>query len=502
MSAPDPALRHHRAWRAVVGVVAALVALAGLATPASAAGDAPADIRPRAGLEARGDLVDLPSVFAAGTAADYGSTDSVLLSGPLRDLVRTSTGQGYWLLGADGGVFTYGDAAFLGSTGGIVLNKPAVAMASTGSGAGYWFVASDGGVFAFGDAGFYGSTGGIRLNAPVVGMVPTATGRGYFLVASDGGVFTFGDATFRGSGGGSRLPSPAVALTAKPDGTGYWLLLEDGTVVGYGSAAPLPLNGTRIDRGVGYVDIQATPTCRGYWTLDADGQVVPYGDARTLQPQVSVNPGGRAVALASTPDGSGVWVATSGRIRAPSTAGSTGPFSFLVLDAAGRPGRWNPCAGPIRYLFNPRLAPSGGEQLLIDAFDYVGAITGLAFAYGGTTTEDPRTARVDGAIVVGWVEPFDAVGRGGSQYRRGASGGLVATNGAVFLNASYIGTIGVSWRGGAWGPVLLHELGHVLNLGHVDDPNQLMAAINTGQADFGSGDLAGLDRLGASQGCA
>ena len=61
---------------------------------------------------------------------------------------------------------------------------------------------------------------------------------------------------------------------------------------------------------------------------------------------------------------------------------------------------------------NAYLLRAGSEQLLIDAFDYVGAITGLAFAYGGTTTEDPRTARVDGAIVVGWVEPFDAVGLG------------------------------------------------------------------------------------------
>ncbi|MGH9055094.1 MAG: glycoside hydrolase family 5 protein [Acidimicrobiales bacterium] len=35
---------------------------------------------------------------------------------------------------------------------------------------GYWLVGADGGIFSFGDAGFYGSEGGKPLNAPVVGM--------------------------------------------------------------------------------------------------------------------------------------------------------------------------------------------------------------------------------------------------------------------------------------------------------------------------------------------
>ena len=446
-----------------MAVLAAIVALGTLApaarVEARAAVAAVDGTRPGGGLAGQGDLQDLPSVFTAGTAGDYGSTGPVLLSGPLRDLVRTSTGRGYWMLGTDGGVFTYGDAAFLGSTGGIVLNRPAVAMAATTSSNGYWFV------------------------------------------ASDGGVFTFGDAAFLGSGGGSALPSPAVALSAKPDGTGYWLLLSDGTVVGYGSASRLPLAASRVVRGVPSVDIQSTPTGRGYWVVEADGQVVPYGDAAVLQPTVSVNPGGKAVALAATPDGTGVWVATTGRIRPPGTATAMGPYTFLVVDSSGAPGRWNPCSGPIPFLFNPRLAPPGAEQLVIEAFEYLQGITGLHFTYGGPTTVDPRTARVDGSIVVGWVEPFDAVGRGGSQYRHG-SVGLVALNGSVFLNADYNDDLTVSWRGGAWGPVLLHEIGHVLNLGHVDDPQQLMNPVNTGQSDFGSGDLAGLQLLGASQGCA
>ena len=72
-------------------------------------------------------------------------------------------------------------------------------MAATPSGQGYWLVAADGGIFAFGDAVFDGSTGSIRLNQPVVGIAPFGNDAGYWLVAKDGGIFAFGGAPFLGS---------------------------------------------------------------------------------------------------------------------------------------------------------------------------------------------------------------------------------------------------------------------------------------------------------------
>ena len=50
------------------------------------------------------------------------------------------------------------------------LNQPIVGMASTPTGNGYWLVAADGGIFTFGDAAFHGSTGAMHLNQPIVGM--------------------------------------------------------------------------------------------------------------------------------------------------------------------------------------------------------------------------------------------------------------------------------------------------------------------------------------------
>lgn len=55
---------------------------------------------------------------------------SPLVSGPAGARVRgaSAPAQGYWLVGADGGIFTYGNSRFHGSTGHIRLNQPVVGM--------------------------------------------------------------------------------------------------------------------------------------------------------------------------------------------------------------------------------------------------------------------------------------------------------------------------------------------------------------------------------------
>jgi hypothetical protein len=75
----------------------------------------------------------------------------------------------------------------------------AMAIRTTPSGQGYWIVGSDGGVFTYGDAQFYGSLGDTDLDAPITDLEPTPTGCGYWLLGADGGVFTFGDAAFLGA---------------------------------------------------------------------------------------------------------------------------------------------------------------------------------------------------------------------------------------------------------------------------------------------------------------
>ncbi|HEX4246176.1 MAG TPA: hypothetical protein VHY77_11450 [Acidimicrobiales bacterium] len=158
------------------------------------------------------------------------------LNAPIVAMTATPSGNGYWMVGSDGGIFTFGDAGFFGSEGGMHLNKPIVGMAPTADGKGYWLVASDGGIFTFGDAGFYGSEGGSHLNQPIVGMAATASGNGYWLVASDGGIFTFGDAGFLGSEGGHPLAQPIVGMASTADSNGYWLGAADGGIFTFGDA--------------------------------------------------------------------------------------------------------------------------------------------------------------------------------------------------------------------------------------------------------------------------
>lgn len=114
----------------------------------------------------------LPSPCPAGVPEE---------SSPVVGIAATPDGKGYWLATSAGGVYTFGDALFFGSLGDVRLNAPIVGISASpppencgASGRppaqGYWLVGADGGVFAFGDAQFLGSATGSRLNAPMAGI--------------------------------------------------------------------------------------------------------------------------------------------------------------------------------------------------------------------------------------------------------------------------------------------------------------------------------------------
>jgi hypothetical protein len=63
-----------------------------------------------------------------------------------------TNGQGFWLLGSDGGVFTFGDAQFYGAAVGQVTGNDAVSITATPDGLGYLVLTTRDQIFAFGDA--------------------------------------------------------------------------------------------------------------------------------------------------------------------------------------------------------------------------------------------------------------------------------------------------------------------------------------------------------------
>ncbi len=175
-------------------------------------------------------------VFGLGTAPSLGNANT----SAGRAIAATAGGQGYYLVGAGGGVFAFGDARFYGSVPGLGKRvSNIVAMAVTADDRGYYLLGSDGGIFTFGDARFYGSLPGIGVRTQhVVGMVAYPASTGYLLVSRDGGVFNFGTGVrFYGSlpGIGVRVGNiVGIALTQDEDG--YWMAGSDGKVYGFGSA--------------------------------------------------------------------------------------------------------------------------------------------------------------------------------------------------------------------------------------------------------------------------
>jgi hypothetical protein len=241
-------------------------------------------------------------VRATDTAGNQSTSDALI--------VTVENGNGYWLVGSDGGVFAFGAAGFFGSMGGERLNSSVLGIEPTPTKNGYWLLAGDGGVFAFGDAGFFGSTGDQKLNAPILGLVPTPTGKGYWLFAPDGGVFTFGDAAFLGAPAGENPTSPIVAMRAAPDGNGYWLVARNGKVYSYGSATSLKgLDGTTLNAPI--VGVAATPTGKGLWLVGADGGVFGLGDAAFHGSTGDLHLNSPIIAIVATPSGKGYWLLAS-----------------------------------------------------------------------------------------------------------------------------------------------------------------------------------------------
>ena len=95
-------------------------------------------------------------IFAFGSAEFRGSMGGLPLNAPVVGLVPDGDGRGYWLVAADGGVFAF-DAPFRGSMGGRRMNAPVVGLVRYGDG--YLMVGADGGVFTFSTLPFRGSLG-------------------------------------------------------------------------------------------------------------------------------------------------------------------------------------------------------------------------------------------------------------------------------------------------------------------------------------------------------
>ena len=236
-------------------------------------------------------------------------------------------------------------------------------------------------------------------------------------------------------------------------------------------------------------------------------------------------PGG-VRALPPTTSASPLPSATPSPSETPSPSPSRRPtvdgaFRFLER-VAGVPVRWNPCQ-TITYAVNTGGAAPPVIPDLREALRRLTRATGIEFRPMGRTGESFFRAyermRYDGVgrreLIVIWVdhERYEAILRRVGDRRASIAfaktmAGIYADRdqyfgGIIVIDEDATATRGFGYRY-AHGSVLLHELGHIMGLDHVKDPDQLMYSgrhPNFGLRDYGDGDLEGLRRLGRDAGC-
>ena len=193
----------------------------------------------------------------------------------------------------------------------------------------------------------------------------------------------------------------------------------------------------------------------------------------------------------------------------PEYAVGEGSFAFAETQpGSDDPVGYSPCAR-IPYVVNPEGAPEKWKPLIHDAVEATSRASGLEFAYEGET--DARPASYDDGflatdpppVLVAWATPQeqpalegDVIGLGGSASYEVRPGLRQYATGVLTLDRDQFDVTG--WIPGSREPleaVVLHELGHLVGLAHVDDAGELMHPANT-RTTYGPGDLEGLARLG------
>lgn len=187
---------------------------------------------------------------------------------------------------------------------------------------------------------------------------------------------------------------------------------------------------------------------------------------------------------------------------------------FTVTRTEGdAPVRYDPC-DTIHYVIRAENAPSGGEQMIHNAVAETSLATGLAFAYDGITAEPPSPDRPKyqpgrygdrwAPLLISWTTPDetpvftgDIAGFGGSAPVQAGQAPWVFVTGQVQVDGPLAQQLIDQGATAHVESILLHEMGHVIGLGHAEGKGELMYRANDGTiADFSAGDKAGLALLG------
>ena len=195
-------------------------------------------------------------------------------------------------------------------------------------------------------------------------------------------------------------------------------------------------------------------------------------------------------------------------IRRVSPPAKSGPYAFMC-EVDGEPIRWR-ASGPLRYLLRQAAAPPNGVDIVRRCLQQLADATGLLFEFGGTVPGIPEGALDENTLVVAWAFddefeahreqhglPERAIGFGGPRWVLGSGSQPRLIAGMAVLNTEM--ALPPTADGGAThGAVLLHELGHAMNLDHVTSDEEIMYPVATRRSSgrWGPGDRMGLFLIG------
>ncbi|MCW2852851.1 MAG: Matrixin [Nocardioides sp.] len=201
------------------------------------------------------------------------------------------------------------------------------------------------------------------------------------------------------------------------------------------------------------------------------------------------------------------WLGFDDRLGTAVDGDGSGSYEFLATrPGTDEPVGWSHCE-PIEYVVNTDGAPDDWEDLVRDATGRMQEASGLVFEDRGTTDDRDFEGRfgLSGRpepVLIAWADEEEVPGLAGDV--AGLAGPISRDDGMfqkyvtgrVVLDKEAFEEI-ESVRGGdeQREAIVLHELGHLVGLAHVDDPGELMHP-TTETTELGPGDRSGLAILG------
>lgn len=207
----------------------------------------------------------------------------------------------------------------------------------------------------------------------------------------------------------------------------------------------------------------------------------------------------------------------------PEPRGDPSQYTFMVKNRAGVPARWDACV-PITWGYNPAGASAANLADVREGIERLAAQTGYTFVFTGESDQIALSqngpARSEPRLLVSFGDELtrpDVFQPGSNLAGRAGPRGIRPSNhpgdpaeitqGDVLLRTNGYGASVPGYEVGSWfGRLVLHELGHAVNLDHVDEAVQVMATTSPAwtAADhrgYNLGDIAGLRAVGSGAGC-